>query len=119
MTHPSRRPYFLNPDVAREVGASRVLFAMWVATRSTYDDEIEPLHNAHWVANARSDEQDHLDALKIKLAIVDDRTLTPEERAHQKAQTVTCPICNAHSGTPCNWPGAMGAFHRERLVAAR
>lgn len=44
--------------------------------------------------------------------------LTPTERAHADAQTVVCPVCTRPVGQPCDWPGAMGAFHRERLVEA-
>lgn len=61
------RPYFLNEAVKAVVMADLTLWAMWIATRDTYDDEIEPLHNASWVKQAQENEAKHLETLQEKL----------------------------------------------------
>ena len=61
------RPYFLNETVQTTVMADLTLWAMWIATRGTYDWEIEPLHNPDWVKKAQENEAKHLDRLQEKL----------------------------------------------------
>jgi len=80
MTTRTTRPYFLNEAVKAVVLGDFKLLAMWVATRSTYDDDIEPLHNPSWVANARSQEQAHLEHLQEKVALA--RTVYAAKLAH-------------------------------------
>lgn len=99
------RPYFLDPTVKLTVTRDNILMAMWVATRDTYDADIDPLHRPAWVADAQAKEKAHLDALQVK-------------RAHAHALTTRCPQCDAKAGETCNYPGSIGAFHRERLVRA-
>lgn len=65
---PTTRPFFLNTAVEAVVKADLTLWAMWVATRDTYDSDIEPLHNASWVSTAKAKEVAHLEVLQAKLA---------------------------------------------------
>jgi len=65
---PTTRPFFLNAAVKATVMADLTLWAMWVTTRDTYDDEIEPLHNASWVSKAEAKEAEHLEFLQGKLS---------------------------------------------------
>lgn len=68
------RSFFVNQAVKTIVVNDPRLLAMWVATWTTYDDEIDPLHRPIWVATAQAREEAHLNHLKDKLKIADELT---------------------------------------------
>lgn len=56
---------FLNPVVQAEVEANPLLSAAWT---TTYDDEIDPLHNPDWVEAQKDQEYKTLSVLKARLS---------------------------------------------------
>ena len=58
------KPYFLNETVKASVEADSTLYAMWKATRGTYDSDIEPMHRASWVAEKQAEEATHMEHLQ-------------------------------------------------------
>lgn len=58
---------FLNKDVEREVVSYPELYIAWRLVYSSYDPDIDPLHNPDWVKHEQEKEVKRLEDLKLSI----------------------------------------------------